>query len=153
MSGPCGRRMQPRHRNPEHIRVDQECGYKVGGEPVLADVRIVHEAALDHVPAEDALQSAEYEHQQVLRPLIASNISFRQKVDERQQKNYADNSAQQTVQEFQPENILEGIDVHLRIQFLKFGRLLVHLEHTLPLAVCDRWQPAHERSPVDHGQA
>jgi len=66
------------------------------------------------------LHPAQNEHQEVLRPLGKFYITLGEKENEWQEKNDTDSATKQAVQEFQPENALERIDVHVRIYFQEF---------------------------------
>ena len=54
------------------------------------------------------------------------------------------------MQVFQPENTLEVIDLHVGIDLLELGCLLIHLEGLLPGFVRHRRQCAEHGPPVDH---
>ena len=123
------------------------------GQPVLADVRIIDQAALDHVPADQALHSAEYEHQPVFRPLLFADVAFGRKYQERHKEHDADQATEQAMQEFEPENALECLNIHVCIDLLELWRLLVHLERRPPLGIGQRRQNARDRFPVNHRQA
>ena len=97
---------QQGQRYPEHVSVDQECGNKVYGQAVLAYMRVVYKAALDHVPANHALQTAEHEHHQIFRPFPFADVASRGKYQEWHQEYDANQASEQSVQKFEPEYAL-----------------------------------------------
>ena len=80
------------------------------GQPVLADGRVVDQAAFNHVPAEQTLESAKHEHRQVLRPFGAPDVSTPHEIDERHKENETDHATEDAVQVFQPEDALEVVE-------------------------------------------
>ena len=84
-----------------------------------------------------------------MRPKVAEESEY----EERHGKGNTDNAPQQAMQILEPENALELANVHVRVDLLKFRRLLIHLEDPLPFRVSERWQPAEQGAPVRHRQA
>ena len=71
---PAPQRIPPRRRprprgeqqfksQPQHIGVDSHRQPEVGGQAILADPGIIHQAALHHIPAQQALAAAEEKQQ------------------------------------------------------------------------------------------
>ena len=119
----------------------------------MADRRRVDLAARNHDLADDALQPAEGEQQQVPRQLPQRNGAAHDEPGHRQREEQAEKTAQQAVQVLEPENALEIVDVEMRIHLDEFGRLLVDLEYALPFGVARRRNGAHDRPPLGHRQA
>ena len=125
----------------------------MGRQAVLADARVIHQAALHHVPAHRALQAAEQKdprHRQYQVPWYAS---ARQEIEKRHEKDHADAAAEQAMHVLPPEDGLEFRKTHVVIDLLVFGRLLVFLEDLVPLLRIEWRQRSHQRLPFDDGQS
>ena len=125
----------------------------MGGESILADPRIVHQAAFDHIPAERALQSTEQKyHRQLGRPCLIDFLA-KQEIHKRQQEHQPDQASEQAMQVFPPENRLELGQAHPLVDLLIFRRLLIFMKYLFPLRLIERGQGADDGLPFDDGQA
>ena len=125
----------------------------MGGKTVLADTRVVHQAALHHIPAQQALQSAhkKQDHQFWHQP--GSHPFANGKVQHGQQEDDTDQASQNAVQVFIHEDGLEPLQAHAPIDFLVFGKLPVLVESLLPCLLRQWRDNPHQRLPLHHGQA
>ena len=84
-------------RRPQDRGIDRQSESEVGDEAVLADLDPVGKAALDHIPAERALQKPEEQDAGERRRETPRQLPPRQKPEERHGKRHADQPAQQPV--------------------------------------------------------
>ena len=118
------RHEQP-ERDPQLGRQDRERHAQVRGEAEVAHARVVDQAALDHVPAERALQRAEREDARQLPRERAVDAPAHREPDEGQQEHRADGAPEQAVEVLPPEDALEAGQVHRVVDLLELGGLLV----------------------------
>ncbi len=123
------------------------------GEAKLRHAHVVDQAALHHVPAHRALQSAEDEDAEELPRVTGRNLAARGEPDERREKHETDQTAEEPVDVLPPEDALELGDRHRVIGQLVLRRLLVLLERLLPICVGERRNRADDRLPLDDRQA
>ena len=135
---------QPR---PENIGEEYEGERQMRREPVLADLRAVHEAALHHPPAKRALQAAQHEQNGELRHQCALDLLREGKPEERNEEGKADETAEQPVPPFPPIDLLELRQRHPLVERGVLGDLLVEVEFALPVGLAQRRERARHRLP------
>jgi hypothetical protein len=123
------------------------------GQAIVTDPRIVHQPALDHVPAHRSLQPAEDEDPQQLRHERRFDLAPQPEVEERQQEDDADQPPENAVPVLPEEDPLELVERHLVIDLLVFRRLLVFLEGLVPFRLIERRDDTDNRLPFDDRQA
>ena len=57
------------------------------------------------------------------------------------------------MQIFVKEDHLESVKIHIKVYLLEFGILLVFFKGYLPVCLGQRRDDAHNRTPLNHGQA
>jgi hypothetical protein len=122
------------------------------GEAVLAHMRVVHQTALDHVPAEQALQPAQDEHGCQARNQRSPDAAADQEIQKREQKHHSDGASQETVRVFEPVNALEAVQVHARVDLLVLRGFSVEAECRIPLRLAERRHDAEDGVPLHHRQ-
>ena len=119
-------------------------------QAVVAYSRVIDQAALHHVPAEQPLRSAQKKQQ----PQSAGNRRrHRPRPQEKQKREQEDNAghpSEKPVGVFHPKDELEAGQGHVGVDQFEFGELPVVFKHLLPLALIERRNCAPERLPVDH---
>ena len=118
----------------------------------MADMRVVGEAALHHVPAEQPLQPAEQKHQPQARRQRARQHAPPQKKQKRQQKDEGDGAAEHAVRVFHQKDEAKPGERHVRIDQLEFRVLPVFFKRELPRLRAERRHRAGQRPPFHHGQ-
>src|SRR5690606_13984621 len=94
--------------------------------------RHVHQATLNHVPAQQTLQPTQYKQGDKFRQMLPGNPSLPDKVDQWEKEDYSDEATQHAVSIFIGEDTLELRQFHAAIDQLIFGKLLVLVEDLLP---------------------
>src|SRR5215470_11752969 len=122
-------------------------------QPILTDARIVHQPALDHVPADCALERAEQEYSAQARRKAAVDLSAEDEIKQRKQEHEADGPPQETMEILPPEDALELVERHAAIPLVILGRLLVLVEHLPPLRVAQRRNRTDDGLPFHDRQA
>ena len=122
----------------------------MSGQPVLADMGIADQPALDHIPAEQALETAQKKHDDQPGCQAGFDHLAQQEVDKGKQEDEANQTPQHTMRILEPEDFLEAIELHVTVQLLKLGILLIPFELRLPLFFAQRRQHAG-RMPGHHG--
>ena len=117
------------------------------GQAVLADVWSINQAAHNHVPAHQALQTAKDEQPPELPLGCAINRFFGQEPDERDEEHDTDQPSPQAMDEFEPEDRFEILDRHPGVDFLELGILAVFFIERLPVGFIHRRDDAGEGSP------
>ena len=145
-------RRQQVKRHPHHRDENQESQRQMGSQAKLADPRIIHQTALDHVPAHRALQAAKNENTQQLGNQWSIDFSPKPEVEKWQEKDGTDESSQHTMPVLPEENALELVKFHLVIDFLILGRFLVFFEGFIPFALIQRRNDADDGLPLDDRQ-
>ena len=124
----------------------------MSGQSKMTDMRNIHQATFHHVPAHETLQPPEYKCDPKLRFPPFLNPSKHQKDHKWNKVNESDYSPEQPVPEFPVKNAFELFKIHVPINFLELGILLIGLKSLLPFNKCKRRNHAHDWSPIDHGQ-
>ena len=126
----------------------------MGGEPVGAHVRPIHQPALDHVPAEQPLEPAEDADGEHFGAEGTVERAPDQKPDEGHGEGDADDPPEQPVRVFQPENVLKFAEGHAPVDLLVLGEALVVGEERLPSLLAEGRQGADQAaaSPRSRGR-
>jgi hypothetical protein len=145
---------------PEHKGVSDEGCTQVGRETILRDARLVAsleklvlEARLDHPPADNTLHSNETADTTETPGHGLANLPSRDEVDGRQQGSETDDSAPQTVSPFHPVDLLEVVQVHVRVQHLELGAELVASVFIFPMLLVHGRQRAGDGAPFCDAEA
>ena len=125
----------------------------MSGEPILRNLNAIGETRSDHPPTDGALQSTEAENEPQSAAQSRSNPAAPEEPHERQQKNYADQAADEPVRPFPPIDRLERVKAHALIERVILRDGLILFERALPLRFAERRQYAHDRLPLGDRQA
>src|SRR5262249_39128440 len=107
-------------------------------QPILTDARIVHQPALDHVPADCALERAEQEYSAQARRKAAVDLSAEEKKKRRKKEQEAEGPPKERMKIPPQKDPLDLVEGHAAIPFVILGRLLVLVEPLPPLRVAQR---------------
>jgi hypothetical protein len=124
----------------------------VGREPVLADVGVIYQTTLDHVPAQQSLQSAHEEQRHQFGHQSRPHPALEGKVQHGQQEDHPDQPPQYPVQVLVHEDVLEAGEIHAAVDFLILGILFVFFESLQPGLLTQGRDDPHQRLPLDHGE-
>ena len=105
-------------------------------------------AALNHPPADEALQSAEREEQHHARPILSCDGAGESEPQERHEEHETDSAAEETMRPFPPENSLERFQCHAGVFQAVLRDLLVFVEGVLPRGVVQRRDGADDGVPL-----
>lgn len=145
---------------PEHVEVCDESGAQMGGETVLRDARVgaglkklILQTRLDHPPPNDTLEADESANaSQAPRHGLADLLASDEE-DGRKQEGDAHDSSPKSVSPFHPVDLLEVVQVHVRVEHLEFGTQLIPRVLIFPMLLAHGWEGAGDRSPFCDAQA
>ena len=84
-------------------------------QPQMAYAWLIHQAALDHVPAHRALQRTEQKYTAELPRQRAAYRAAPQEIHEGHEEHDADQTSQQAMEILPPENSLEFRNTHIEV--------------------------------------
>src|SRR6516225_2047619 len=113
-------------------------------QAILADADTVAQPGFDHVPADDALQTAERQNAEKFGAGSGFETSGPPKDDKRQRKCQADEPAEKPMAPFPPVDDLEVIKQHALVKNAVLGNLLVFLKRREPVGFAERWKRPKE---------
>src|SRR5260221_13642409 len=149
-----GGRQRPRRTRPEQVErcpqdrgIDDDGKAEMGDEPVLADLDAVDETALDHDPAEHALEPAEHENADQPRHQTGRDATAEQAPQEGRGKGDYDQAGPQAVQPLPEEERLEVRQAHPGMHELELRDRPIFGEFRLPCGFAQRRQYAGDRLP------
>lgn len=144
----------------EHPGVADEGGGEVGGEPVLGDAgvgaggeQVVLEAGLDHPPADEALEADEGGDAGEVGGDGGGDAAAGDEVGGGGDEGQADEAAPQAVRPLHVVDLLELLDVHVRVQQPELRRRAVLVELGLPVRLRERRQGARHGLPLRYAEA
>ena len=123
------------------------------GETQLRYARVVDEPALHHVPAERTLCAAEDEDRKQRPGITGRNAATDEKPQIRQQEGKTDCAPEQPMRVLPPEDALERVEAHVRVDLPVFGRGAILGENVSPVGIGQRRQRADDRLPFGDRQA
>ncbi len=116
----------------------------------MANGRLVDEAALDHVPAEDALESTKGKGHEGFGDPLSSQILFDDEPHHWEEEDDAYESTEEPVEILPKENALEVIELHPVVDLLVLGEELILRKHRSPLLLGNWRDGTHQWTPIDH---
>ena len=121
-------------------------------EAILADPRVIHQSAHDHVPAQQPLQTAEDEQQPQVRQEAGAQAPAQPEIQHGQQEDNADQPTEHPVQILEHEDALEALQIHAAVDLEVLRELSVFVEGFLPGLLGQGRNHTHQRFPFDHRQ-
>ena len=124
-------------------------------EPQLRHSRVVDQTALDHVPAQCSLRSAEQENPEQHRRQTGRRwkLSACDEPQQRHDEGEPDQAPEQAVDIFHPEYAFERVDAHAAIYLQVLRRRLILGKRFVPLRLGQRRQCADDGLPFGDRQA
>ena len=138
--------------------VDQgaECrrgDHQVQRQPLLRDLGALAQARGHHPPADDRLERQEAGGEGDLPAERALELAAPPEPQARNDKGRADDARQQAVAPFPPEDGLEALERHIRIERRELRDLLIAVELGLPFRAAQRRDHAGHRLPLGDREA
>ena len=134
---------------PEGRRRDQE----MQREALWRDLRALAQARSHHPPADERLERQQAGRDGHLPPERALELASPPEEQARQDERRADDARQQPMRPFPPENALEAVERHVRIEPGVLRDLFVAVELGLPFRRVQRRNNAGDRLPLGDGEA
>ena len=140
-----------RQRHPDERAEDQNGEPQMQRQPVLTHIDAFGKAGAHHVPADRALQGAQSEDAGEPGSQCTRDASCGEEIEKGQQKDCADEPAEEAMRPFPPEDDLEGLEAHAAIDVLVLGDLPIPGEGFEPVRLRQRGQRAADRLPFRDG--
>ena len=122
-------------------------------QALLRHLGALAQARGDHPPADDRLEREQAGRDGDLPAERALELASPPEPQGGQNERRADNARQQAMRPFPPEDGLEAIERHVRIELGELRDLLVAVELGLPLRAAQRRKNAGDRLPLGDGEA